>query len=512
MEPRSALVTRPHLFAALAAAFDVRFGDGEAPAARIVFGGNQVGAVEQSGSQPVPILRLGGATLPPGAPPAQLALANSSRLHRPLRGRVLADRYVSSAEPLLPTSGERVLAAGPAGPVWVWDEASGAERVAVAPPELQPGRTLRELLRPGEILPLLPLVSLLLRIAIDSGLRQPALRAAFLIDDPNLHRPSYGYIDFKRLAERADVEGFHVAFATIPLDSWAVDRRAAKWFRDDGPLSLLVHGNDHLSGELGRPVTEEQGLRSLAQALHRVSRLEQRAGVSVARVMAPPHGRCSAETVDRLARLGFDALCASRPLPWLDDVAPRAALAGWRPAELIDGFPIIPRHHLAGPPDELVIRALLGQPLISYGHHTDAAEGYDVFSDAASSINSLGDVRWTNLAEICRTNAELIARDETLIVRPFSRHSTFELDRPAVVSVDLPASSVAIELRTPHGTQHGRGPHELAGPGSVDVVVKRLDAVDPASLRAPPPRPWPIVRRVLTESRDRLLPLRRKRR
>ena len=65
------------------------------------------------------------------------------------------------------------------------------------------------------------------------------------------------------------------------------------------------------------------------------SRFERRAGVRIDRVMCPPHGGCSAETLAALYRCGFRCLAASRPFPW-DGFADQRSwrLGGWLPAQL----------------------------------------------------------------------------------------------------------------------------------------------------------------------------------
>ncbi len=118
-------------------------------------------------------------------------------------------------------------------------------------------------------------------------------RASFIIDDPNLHWPSYGHVRFPELALDAAENGYHVAFGTIPLDAWLVHPGVARLFRENRHvLSLLVHGNDHLREELNRPRSDREALALLAQALQRVTALERRAGVGVSRVMVAPHGLC----------------------------------------------------------------------------------------------------------------------------------------------------------------------------------------------------------------------------
>ncbi len=45
------------------------------------------------------------------------------------------------------------------------------------------------------------------------------------------------------------------------------------------------------------------------------------------------------------------------------------------------------------------------------------------------------------------------------------------------------------------------------GAGTIDVRLEPRERVDPLHALPPPMRPWPVVRRCMTESRDRLMPL-----
>src|SRR6185295_14247437 len=92
---------------------------------------------------------------------------------------------------------------------------------------------------------------------------------------------------------------------------------------------------------------------------------------------------------------GYDALCVSRPYPWLESAPPGRVLTGWAPIEMVaSGLPVISRLHFAAGRDEIVLRAFLRQPVVLYGHHGDVRDGLDVLREAANQVNSVGDVRW----------------------------------------------------------------------------------------------------------------------
>jgi hypothetical protein len=503
VEPESTLASHARLLDALARAFGVEFAacraDPGALSARIAFG-----AVEHTDPIDVPSLELVEAGCAQAPERTEITFSTSSCLPTALRGRSLADHGAASFEPLRARDGEEALAWTGGGPLWLADRSATHMRAAGVPAELGTEEILRDRFGPGAVFPLLPLVVFLNQVGDRHGVRRPPLRASIVIDDPNAHRPTYGFIDFRRLDALARAERFHVAFSTIPLDAWLADPRAAACFRGEQPaLSFHVHGNNHLHGELGRDLPDERGLAEMAQALRRIERFERRSGLAIPKVMVPPHGRCSRATAARLARLGFEAICMSSSEAMH---AGRPDLAGWLPAEIVEGLPVLPRHQLAADRDEFVFRALLGQPLIPYGHHGDGAGGLEVFEDIAHQISALGDVRWTSLAEIARTNVHLVERPGQTTVRLFSRDATVDLDGPSTIFVE-PPDDTEISLHADGTVLRGPGPHEVEGPVRLRIVTERPDVVAPDSVPVPPWRPWPVARRVLTEARDRSQPL-----
>ncbi len=295
-----------------------------------------------------------------------------------------------------PQSARDVLARVEERAVW-WQSGDGGLHCSLYPlAELGEGQTLRDHLCPGSFMGLLPLLHFLGALLADQGWKLPAPRAAFVIDDPNLHWPSYGFLKYPQLAEHASRHGYHLAFATVPLDGWRVDARAVATMREHpAALSLLIHGNDHVARELAGLSSDRRAEAAMAQALRRIAALERASRLSVARVMAPPHGVCSEAALRAMFRLGFEAACISRPYPWRDGLPAPTPLAGWHPAELVaGGIPVAPRQALSAPREDLVFRALLGQPLILHGHHGDFADGLDLLEQAAADINDLGEVRW----------------------------------------------------------------------------------------------------------------------
>ena len=126
--------------------------------------------------------------------------------------------------------------------------------------------------------------------------------------------------------------------------------------------------------------------------------------------------------------LGIEAVCLNRSYPWRDGQAAPTPLSEWHPAEMVaGGLPMLLRSPLVDPREDLAFRALLGQPLILYGHHWDFAEGLDILAQAAADINALGEVRWGPLELIARGGYATRRVGETLFVRMCARRIAIEV-------------------------------------------------------------------------------------
>ena len=457
-----------------------------------------------------------------GAATAQ-RLTDAPELDRRLRDAVLPDARLGAAlgagGGLEPPPGADVLAEADGVPTWF--RAGPARTALLQPAELGPEEALRERLGGERSAALLPLVHFLRELTAAIAWQPPPARAAMLFDDPNLHWPSYGCVDLRELSRHAREHGYHAALATIPLDGWFAHPAALRALAEsEGRISLVVHGNDHDGGELGRTATAADALALAAQAQRRVAAFERRTGAAVDRVMVPPHERCSEATVRALLRCGFDGISMTLPFPWLAEpphdwlARPAAAgpLVGWRPADFTRGLPLLLRHPLAGrSPAELALRAFLDQPLILYGHHDDLRDGLDVLAEAAAEVDGLGPTRWCSLAEIAAGNFETRVAGSSLSVRPLTRRASFEvpdgIETLRVEVSDAHGEAAAQELLV-DGRPAELGEQLAVAPGATArIELRPRDAVDVASVPAPRRRPLALPRRLASEGRDRLMPL-----
>lgn len=456
-----------------------------------------------------------------------IELAADTQLARPLRERRLSEECGPAALSASPLGGDCVLACADGCPVW-WrrpGRSNWAHYSAFCPEELGANEALRDQLRAGRFMGLVPLLHLLRHICRELAWEERPLAAAFVVDDPNLHRSSYGHLGYRELIAHADRHGYHLGLATVPLDGWMSSRRASALVKSSPrALSLLMHGNDHVAGELGRLTDDRLAESVLAQALRRTLALERRCGIAIERVMVPPHEVCSATALSAMFRLGFEGACIGRRHPWRDSGSlskfASAPLIKWHPTDLIDeGLPILPRYPIDRSREDLVFRALLGQPLIPFAHHWDFADGLDLLEQVASDINSLGDVRWGSIGSIARNCFFTRRTGQTLHVQMHSRR----------VVVDIPQGVCAVQVSAPSLTADGPQRHLAYGEARValanvegrwmsdalpvtpatpiELALTPKRPLDPATVPNPPRTPWPIVRRLLVEGRDRSRPL-----
>ena len=234
--------------------------------------------------------------------------------------------------------------------------------------------------------------------------------------------------------------------------------------------------------------------------------------------MAAPHERCSPLATEAMRQLGFEALAIDRANPWRFRPPAEKPLAGWELAEFVSGgLPVFRREGIDVSLEDLTLRAFLGQPLVLYGHHDDLSEGPERLAEIAARINRLGDVRWTSLGEIARSNALVRQVESTLTVRMYSTRvrlsaptgvDQVEIELPRFEGVDrmrisVNGSPTSLEVRN---TLARSQPCRVDGEGLISVdCTGATDLGLDASLDLSTPLALP--RRLLSEIRDRAQPV-----
>ena len=449
-------------------------------------------------------------------------LATDPELPRVLHGQTLRDEQTPLGPPIAPGPADAVLGAGTRGAIWVRRARSGAALYASAAAcdDLGGHEVLRDALSPGRVLGLLPLVHFLRNVTRDLAWTAPGPRALFVIDDPNLRWTSYGHLNLSRLAAHAEAHGYHAALGMIPLDTRFTNRAAVRTVAAAKRLSMVAHGTNHEGPELLRARSPEEARRMLAQALRRLDRFEARTGLTVERVMIPPHGVCSMESMSAMLELGYEGVCTFWPFPQPPGAVPAGwPLAGWEPAQLLaGGLPVLPRYPLTGHPlEDLVLRAFLDQPLVVFGHHWDLADDLDRVAEVAAFVDGLGPVRWASASELARSNF-LTRRDgEVMRLRMFGREAALEVPPGcSAISVEVPRCHgeprrhhVVLGGRSSELTTSSEGEARVAieaEPGTGDGPARAGAAPRSGQRPAATGAHAPVVRRFATEARDRTLP------
>jgi hypothetical protein len=229
--------------------------------------------------------------------------------------------------------------------------------------------------------------------------------------------------------------------------------------------------------------------------------------------MMPPHGMASRHVTRALAGLPFDALCAIHPLPWTDEPPTGAPLVNWWPAQFVEGCAVIPRIPLCSSAADIALRAFIDHPVVLYGHHDDLAGGLEPLAAAAEIVNGLGDVQWMSPGEIALTNAATRFDGGTVSVRPFARRITVQLPQSAravrVIAPDDALGATSLDGWTMGGhVAPFTGYVPLAQGGRIEIRLRSRTTHDPDAVAPPIWRPWPFLRRLGTEARDRAMPLR----
>jgi hypothetical protein len=409
--------------------------------------------------------------------------------------------------------GERVLLTHGAQVLWTARQTTDrlTFRSAFDLPRFDSGAGLAAILDPTHIPFAMPLLQALKEAGGDHLYPNPRLRASLVIDDPNLHWPRYGYVDYGAIASRAASHNYHVGFATVPLDAWFTHRRTAQLFRDNARwLSLVVHGNNHIKQELARSMSDTELKWLLDQAVSRIEYLERKAGLPICRVMIPPHGACSADVLRHLPLHGFEAACISTGSLQAHNTGHAwTQTLGFSPTERVSGCPVMPRWALSQCSETLLLAAAyLGRPLILRGHHQDLRRGPDMLDAAAASINALGSVVWGNLTKLSRLNYQSIDDAGTLQVKPISNRVEVDLtetvQRLALDVGDTADWRITDRIGTRRVPTDGVIELENSGP---TLLLERMTP-SPSKLITSHWRrthPLHIVRRFLAEARDRLL-------
>ena len=446
-----------------------------------------------------------------------IRFTSSTSVHRVFRNKNLADSSLVNFSRVSESS--ECLAQVDNQPVWTLERTGSQLRyhVGIDLPLFTPGDFFHGHFRASRWFAMVPLLHFLRHLLDPDGWKLPEPRATFIIDDPNLHRRRYGYIDFERLAKHAAIHNYHATVATVPLDAWYFDRQVAALFRAHKQhISLMMHGVNHTANELARAYTEEDALELLATGLRRMAAFESRSGVAVARIMAAPHGAFADSIADPMLSLGYEAACVSigslvrwnSGKHWPVDLGlPVGQALGSR------GFPVFHRTGIAE--TDVRLSAFLGHPIIIATHHQDCISNFARFETLANMVNEITTVQWMTIEDISRTNYISGVENGVLCIRPYTRRLTVPLPQDAV-ALQLQSSpfcrEITIDLRshssnaTAATESHGAFQYNISN-NVIQIFFPSRDPVDYKQVGPMRLGLWPVARRLVAEVRDRIQPM-----
>lgn len=465
----------------------------------------------------------------PGSPkaivPGEVRFGTSEVLDDCLRNQVMVCGESNRPSVLMAQPGDEIVASMGGQPVWLArPRGKGTCQIAGASlPFMREKELLFRYFNEDRFLPLLPVMNFLRQLVTDIDWQSASLFACLVFDDPSLYRPSYGHLNFRRLADLATKHNFFVSVATIPLDAWWVNRRVAETFRSFSPrLSILIHGNDHTLCDMLLRNDGASCLAVAAQALRRMERLEQRHRLEVVRIMEPPHGAIADRMFPQLLALGYEAtLVTTRLLVLHNPAAAWPASFGLDRSQIVGGgLPVIPRIKMSPRwRNGVLLAAFLRQPIVVVLHHGDAADGYETLVEVAGMINQLKGVTWASPLGIARSNYTELRREEELNIKAYSRRILLVVP-PGVKSLCIHrpwlqgGNTEELIIRN-SGREIFRasgpgilGPIPVESPCELEVYCPPANPIDHRTVRAPRLRCWPVARKVFMEARDRSAPWR----
>jgi hypothetical protein len=187
-----------------------------------------------------------------------------------------------------------------------------------------------------------------------------------------------------------------------------------------------------------------------------------------------------------------------------------------RSCDVIRGLPVLPRFRISPTcQNAVLVSALLHQPIIPVGHHQDVAGGFDMLGELAAFIGTLGQVRWGNMSGIARSQYSRRIDGAVMHVKLHTRRVNITVPegvrqiRVAPPRWDAgeaqPLRCVIVDASV-HNTADGDLTIRVLPGQTIEVHAGTEAKTPPSRSSYAAPKLWPVVRRLLTETRDRLAP------
>ena len=221
--------------------------------------------------------------------------------------------------------------------------------------------------------------------------------ACLIVDDPLL-RPSYGFLDYRKLLDEMRLHGFFTEIAFIPWNYRRSKRDTVRLFSANRDyFALCIHGCNHMWNEFGGTAYNELFALSTT-ALWRMEQHARLTGLPFDPVMVFPQGLFSAEAMIALRDSGFLAAFNST-LEATDRGSVPSVEYGHAATMMYGDFPLFLRRY---PTDRSGFEedVACGRPILVVAHQNAFKNGYRPMTDFVDWVNGLGNVRWASLSTI----------------------------------------------------------------------------------------------------------------
>ena len=227
--------------------------------------------------------------------------------------------------------------------------------------------------------------------------------ACLIIDDPLL-KPTYGFINFRKLLDLMGRHRFSTNIAFIPWNWRRNSADAIKLLRENPKkFSVSVHGCDHTRAEFGSP--DRDYLYAKAQrALGRMHRQNLYAGLRYDRVMVFPQGVFSEAAMSALKHTALIAAVNNDVISADGDPRPIRVSDVWDTAIMsYSNFALFSRRYPWEGVENFAFDILLGKPAIIVIHHDYCSDDYRQLVKFVKGLNGLKcSLIWDGLGEIVR--------------------------------------------------------------------------------------------------------------
>jgi hypothetical protein len=446
-----------------------------------------------------------------------ISFSDNDQLDSRLRNKQLVEELISGAT--LPsidvTAGDQIFASCFLGPIWTVARgpAWSIEKCAISPTDLAPKEALWHRLRNWTFIALLPMLHFIRQVLGQNNWNYPSVKACLIIDDPNLHSTRYGYIDFANIADHARKYDYHVNIAMVPFDTFFNNTKAIDIFKKNKEhLSLSIHGVTHLKKEMLEGIPQNLTTNYILNGMRKIKAFEKATGLTVSKLMVPPHEAVARRVINPLLYCGFEALTISgKPYGYTTAIPENSTGAGFGPATLVDdGLPVILRDPIVRLKPEikkmvtqnLILKAFLSQPLLFSAHHGNFKNGLDPIEQIVDFLTNIGNVTWCAPQEIMNSNYFWKLRDNELWIRPYSAKLKGRFSgNIKQILLDCSQSYVPTELYAIDIHPNRKNTDQL----SIEIINKNLNLHAGNSSYIPflPICAYGYMRRIFCELRDR---------